>query len=105
MSGVVIMAYESDVRQQTRILSDCVLNAKNERNKVKSIVDNANQWWKGKGSETFINEYMNIDSDVGRLLKSIDSAVNNMNRLPALIERAERERREEIARQAATGKK
>jgi len=99
------MAYESEVRHQARILSDSAWNAKNERNKVNSEVDNANKWWKGKGGETFINEYKSIDSDVNRILKSIDSAVNNRNRLSALIERAEQERRAGIARQMAEGKK
>ena len=97
----ICMAYESDVRRQARQLGDCTQNARSERNKVSSIVDKANQWWKGKGGEAFISEYKSIDSDVGRAIRSLDSAVNNMNRLPALIERADRERREEIARQSA----
>jgi len=86
------MAYESDVRRQARILGDSVQNARSERNKVNSVVDGANQWWKGKGGEAFINEYRSIDKDVGQFLKSMDSAVNNLNRLPALIQRADRER-------------
>jgi len=93
------MAYESDVRKQARALSDSVHVAKRERTKVSSTVDTANKWWKGKGSESFIKEYKSIDTDVARMLKSIDNAINNLNRLPALIERAERERKDELAKQ------
>jgi uncharacterized protein YukE len=54
----------------------------------------ANQWWNGKGGEAFISGYKDIDNDVSRFLRSIDSAVDNLNRLPDRIARAERERRE-----------
>ena len=92
------MAYENDVRRQMRLLDDAVRNAGNERRKVGPFVESTHQWWKGKGGESFIKEYKNIDSDVSRLLRSIENAVNNMNRLSALIERAELERKEEIAK-------
>ena len=95
------MAYESDVRWQANRLSDSARNARNEQNRINSLVDNSTQWWKGKGGEAFVSEFRNIDNDVNRFLRSMDSAVNNLNRLPSLIDRAERERREEAARKAA----
>ena len=92
------MAFESDVNRQANILNDATRNARNERNRVKSIVDNASQWWKGKGGETFINEFRNADNEADHFLRNIDNAVSNLNRLPSLIQRAERERRERAER-------
>ncbi len=99
------MAFESDARRQAGLLADAAGRAQREGAKVKSVVDGSNQWWKGKASEAFHSEYRDVDSDMGRLRRSVDSAVNNLNRLPSLIERAERERREEAARKAAALKK
>ena len=98
------MAYESDVKRQASLLGDSARYARNERNKINSLVDTANQWWKGKGYEAFVGSYKNINNDVDRFLRSIDSAVENLNRLPSLIDRAERERREEAAKKAAAKK-
>ena len=95
------MAFESDVRRQASLLNDSARNARTERGRVNPLVDGAAQWWKGKGAEAFIGEYKSIDSNVNSFLRSIDSAVNNLNRLPSLIARAERERKEEAARKAA----
>ena len=95
------MAYETEVRRQAGILSDSARNARNERNLISSLVDSANQWWKGKGGEAFIREYKDIDNDVTRFLRHIDGAVNGLNRLPSLISRAEQERREKAAKEAA----
>ena len=95
------MAYESEVKRQSKKLDDSARSAQNERNRINSLVGGAHQWWKGKGGEAFTNAYNSIDNDVNRFLRRIDDVVSNMNRLPALIERAERERSEEAARKAA----
>jgi uncharacterized protein YukE len=94
MPAVATMAYENDVRRSRDNLNDSARYASNDRSKVNSLVDGANQWWKGKGGEAFINGYNDIDKDVDRFLKSIAGAVDGLNRLPSLIQRAERERRE-----------
>ena len=83
------------------MLNDSARSAKNERNRIGSLVDSANQWWKGKGGEAFTSAYRSIDNDVNRFMMSIDNAVSNMNRLPSLIERAERERREAAEKESA----
>ena len=88
------MAYESETRRHASQLSDAARNARNERNKVNAQINNSRQWWKGKAAEAFTQNYNRIDGEANRFFRSIDNAVNNMNRLPSLIDRAERERRE-----------
>lgn len=91
----------NDVKQRTNSLSTAVRNARNERTNVNSLVDGSRQWWKGKGADAFVNEYKKINSDVDRVFRNIDDALGGLNRLPALIERAERERKEEAAKKEA----
>lgn len=95
------MAYESDVRHQARSLRDSSRSAKSERSKVASLVNTGNQWWKGKGGEAFLREYKDIDDDVTRFLRYMDDAADGLERLPSLIARADRERREKADREAA----
>ena len=95
------MAYEYEISRQKEILAEASRSARNERRSVSSIVDGANQWWKGNASEAFIREYRGIDREVEKFLRYVDSAIDNLNRLPSLIQRAERERLEEIERKAA----
>jgi len=95
------MSLKNDVTQRSRQLSDAARNARNERTSTNSLVDGSRQWWKGKGADSFISEYKTINGDVDRFLRSIDNAVSNMNRLPALIDRADKERKEEAAKEAA----
>ncbi len=96
------MAYESEVRRQTRILEDAVRSASRERSRVGSDVDDARRWWKGKGGEAFAEEYRNVvDREAGDFLRRLGNAADRMNSLPSLIQRAERERRMEAERKAA----
>ena len=99
------MAYEYDVTRQKNILNDAARSARNERKSAGTLVDGANQWWKGTAGETFIREYRGIDQDVEKFLRCVDSAVDNLNRLPALIQRAERERLAERERVAELERK
>lgn len=92
------MAYESEVRRRARVLSDSSRNMRNQRNKIRSLVDDVNRWWKGKGGEAFVKEYQDIDGEAVTFMNDIDGAIDGLNRLPALIQRAERERREEEKR-------
>jgi len=101
---VIAMSLANDVRRQITSLSTAVKNARNERTSANSMVDGSRQWWKGKGADGFINEYKAINSDVDRFIRSMDNAVTNMNRLPALIDRAEKERKDEIAKEALAKK-
>lgn len=96
------MAYESEVRRQTRILEDAVWSAGRERSRVGSDVDDARRWWKGKGGEAFAQEYRSrVDKEADGFLRHLGSAADRMNSLPSLIQRAERERRMEAERKAA----
>ena len=95
------MAYENDVRRQARSIRDSIRSAKRERSRVSSLVSSGSQWWKGKGGEAFIREYKDIDDDVTRFLQYMDYAADGLERLPSLISRAERERREKADREAA----
>lgn len=95
------MAYDSDVRRQARALRDSIRSAKNERNRAASLVTGGNQWWKGKGGEAFLREYKDIDDDVTRFLRYMDDAANALERLPALIARADRERRKDANKETA----
>lgn len=72
--------------------------AARERGKAGSFVDGAGRWWKGKGGEAFIEEYREIDRDAESFLKHLDSAADGLNRLPSLIQRAERERKAAAAK-------
>lgn len=98
------MAYERDVRRAASTLGNSARNAQSERRKISTLVDGSNQWWKGKGGEAFIKEYKVIDNDAAKFLRYMDRAIDGLNRLPSLIARAERERREEAARKAEADK-
>ncbi len=98
------MAYESDVRQQARLLRSSIGSAKSEKSRVSSLVSGASRWWKGKGGEAFIREYKDIDGTVDRFLRYMDGAADGLERLPSLIDRADRERREKAEKEAAKRK-
>lgn len=99
------MAYESEVRRQAGIMDAISKDASRERSKARFFVDGAGRWWKGKGGEAFIEEYQGIDREAKSFLKHLNSAVDGLNRLPSLIQRAERERRAEAERKAAAAKR
>lgn len=94
------MAYEYEVQRQARKLSDSARNAQNQRSRSGAYVDSADQWWKGKGGEAFIKEYIEADGDAGRFLNAVNAAADQMNRLPQLIRRAEEERRKAAEKKA-----
>lgn len=105
LEEVGIVAYESEVRRQVGILRDSIRRTQNERNRVKACVDNSHQWWKGKGGEAFAAEYNQIDSHAARFMSYMDRAAEGLNRLPALIKRAEEERRKEAEKKAVLAAK
>ena len=86
------MAFEHEVRRQAGLLRDAAWNAENQRRQAGSCADSANQWWKGAGGEAFLKAYQDADGDAARLLNSINHAADQLDRLPALIRRAEQER-------------
>ncbi len=99
------MAYESEVRRQAGALRDSVWESKSERNRVKAYVDSAHQWWKGKGGEAFAGEYREIDSNAAKFISYMEWAAEGLSRLPALIARAEEERRREAEKAALAAQK
>lgn len=99
------MAYESEVRRQAGIIDAVSRDAARKRGQAGSFVDGAGRWWKGKGGKAFIEEYRGIDRDAESFLRHLNSAADGLNRLPSLIQRAERERRAEAERKAAAKRK
>lgn len=99
------MAYESEAARQAGIIDAIARNAGWERSKAGSFVDGMGKWWKGKGGEAFREEYRKLDQDAENFLKHLNRAADGLNRLPSLIQRAERERRAEAERKAAAAKK
>ncbi|MBR5509739.1 MAG: WXG100 family type VII secretion target [Lachnospiraceae bacterium] len=88
------MAYENEVRQQRQLLSQTVGDVKRKRQQMQTVMNDASRWWKGKGGETFIHAYRDIDQDAAQFVRYLERAVDGLERLPSLIARAERERRE-----------
>lgn len=99
------MAYEGEVRRQAGALRDSVRKSQSERNRAMASVDSTHQWWKGKGREAFVEKYREIDSNAAKFIGYMNRAADKLNRLPALIERAEEERRKEAEKAALEAKK
>ena len=88
------MAYEGDVRRVLQTLRSTGSDTRNKQNQVNSIVGQRTQYWKGSASDAFSNEYGGINSDADTILRCIDRACDALGRLPSLIDRAERERKQ-----------
>lgn len=88
------MAYESEVRQVQRKLSNASDDVSSANRGTNSLIASGGKYWLGDSANAFKQEYSEISSTITRLLSYVNQAEADLGRLKSLIARAERERRQ-----------